>query len=48
MPEDEQGGIIDKCHASPYGGTSQDKEQPRKFSNQVFIGLLYLETILNG
>ena len=20
MPEDEQGRIIDKCHASPYGG----------------------------
>ena len=20
MPEDEQGGIIDKCHASPYEG----------------------------
>ena len=20
VPEDEQGGIIDKCHASPYGG----------------------------
>ena len=46
----EQGGIIDKCHASPYGGegTLQETEQPRKFSNQVFTGLLYSETILNG
>ena len=29
-------------------GTLQETEQPRKFSNQVIIGLLYLETILNG
>ena len=29
-------------------GTLQEIEQPRKFSNQVFIGLLYLETIMNG
>ena len=28
--------------------TLQDKEQLRKFSNQVFIGLLYSKTILNG
>ena len=28
--------------------TLQEKEQPRKFSNQVFIGLLYSKTVLNG
>ena len=28
--------------------TLQMKEQPRKFSNQVFIGLLYSKTVLNG
>ena len=30
------------------GDTLKEKEQPRKFSNQVFTGLLYLETMLNG
>ena len=29
-------------------GTLQETKQPRKFSNQVFTGLLYSETILNG
>ena len=28
--------------------TLQEKEQPIKFSNQVFIGLLYSEIVLNG
>ena len=28
--------------------TLQETEQPRKFSNQVFIGLLYSKTVLNG
>ena len=28
--------------------TLQEIEQPRKFSNQVFTSVLYLETILNG
>ena len=28
--------------------TLQEIEQPRKFSNQVFIGQLYSETVLNG
>ena len=28
--------------------TLQETEQPRKFSNQVFTSILYLETILNG
>ena len=28
--------------------TLQEKKQPIKFSNQVFIGLLYSKTILNG
>ena len=29
-------------------GTLQETEQPKKFSNQVFTGLLYSETVLNG
>ena len=37
VPETEQGGIMEKCHASPYEDTYQETEQPRKFSNQVFI-----------
>ena len=28
--------------------TLQEIKQPRKFSNQVFIGLLYSRTVLNG
>ena len=28
--------------------TLQEKEQPKKFSNQGFTGLLYSETMLNG
>ena len=28
--------------------TLQETEQPRKFSYQVFIGLLYSKTVLNG
>ena len=28
--------------------TLQETEQPIKFSNQVFIGLLYSKTVLNG
>ena len=28
--------------------TLQGIEQPRKFSNQVFIGQLYSKTVLNG
>ena len=47
--ETEQGGIMKKCHASPYGGHfAGDKTQPEKFSNQDFIGLLYSRTVLNG
>ena len=48
VPEIEQGEILDKCHASPYEDTLQNIEQPTKFFNQVFIGLLYSKTILNG
>ena len=31
VPETKQGGIMEKCHASPYGG--QETRQPKKFSN---------------
>ena len=48
VPETEQGKIIDKCHASPYGGHFTRDKTPIKFSNQVFIGLLYSRIVLNG
>ena len=49
MPEDEQGGIIDKCPASLYGGHfTGDKIAQKKFSNQVLTGLRYSENVLNG
>ena len=47
VPETEQGGILDKCHASPYGGHFAGERKPIKFSNQVFISLLYSKTVLN-
>ena len=30
VPEDEQGGIIDKCHASPYGGHFAENKTTQK------------------
>ena len=49
VPEDEQGGIIDKWHAHYHmKDTLQEIEQPRKFSNEVFTGLPYSETVVNG
>ena len=49
MPKDEQGGIIDKCHASPYGGHfAGERTTQKKFSNQVFTSLLYSKIVLNG
>ena len=47
VPESEHGKILQECHASPYGGL-QETEQPTKFSNQVFIGLLFSRIVLNG
>ena len=48
VPETKLGEINDKCHETPYGGHLQETKQPIKFSNQVFIGLLYSRTVLNG
>ena len=48
VSETEQCGIIDKFHASSYGGHFARDKTPIKFSNQVFIGLLYSRTVLNG
>ena len=48
VPKTEQGEIIDKCYASPYEGHFTGERTTHKFSNQVFIGLLYSKTILNG
>ena len=45
--ETKQGGIMEKCHALPYGGHFAEDKQPRKFSNQDFIGPLYSRTVLN-
>ena len=47
VPKIEQGKIIDKCHASPLDDTLQEIVHPIKFSNQVFIALLYSEIVLN-
>ena len=48
VPKDEQGGIIYECHASPYEGHFAGERTTQKISNKVFIGLLYLKTVLNG
>ena len=48
IPKTEQGGIIEKCHDHYMADTLQETEQPRKFSNQVFIGLPYSKTVWNG
>ena len=41
VPETEQGKILVECHASPYGGHFGGDRTAIKFSNQVFIRLLY-------
>ena len=48
VPETKQGGIMEKGHASSYGGHFARDKTTKKFSNQVFIGLLYSRTVLNG
>ena len=48
VPEIELGGIVEKCHASPYGGHFVEDRTTQKFLNQVFIDLLYLKIVLNG
>ena len=48
VPETEQGEILDKFMHHHMEDTSQEKEQPIKFSNQIFIGLLFLKIFLNG
>ena len=49
VPETEQGEIIDKCHASPYGGhLARDRTTQKILQSGFFIGLLYSKTVLNG
>ena len=48
VPETKQGGILDNCHASPYGGHFIGKRTSHKILQSGFIGLLYSKTILNG
>ena len=36
MPKDEQGGIIDKCHASPYGGHFPEERTTLKILQSSF------------
>ena len=36
MPEDEQGGIIDKCHGSPYGGHFEGERIAHKILQSGF------------
>ena len=45
--ETEKGGIMEKCHASPYGHFAGDKTT-QKILQSGFIGLLYSKTVLNG
>ena len=47
VPEAEQGGIMEKVMHHHMEDTLQEIKQPRKFSYQVFISLLYSRTILN-
>ena len=46
VPKTEQGEIIDKCHASPYGGHCERDTTAQKILQ--LSGLLYSKTILNG
>ena len=48
VPEDEQGQLLINVMHHHMEDTLQKKEHPRKFSNQVFIGLLFSKTIWNG
>ena len=40
--------MIDKCHASPYGGHFTGERIAHKILELGFYLLLYLETVLNG
>ena len=49
VPKTEQSGIMEKKVMHHHmEDILQEIKQPRKFSNQVFIGLLYSMTVLNG
>ena len=48
VPENEQEKILNECHASPYGGTFQEKKQLIRYSNLDFIGPLSSEIVLSG
>ena len=48
VPEIEQGEIIDKCMHHHMEDILHKMKQPIKFSNQVFICLLYSRIVLNG
>ena len=48
VPETEQVGIMEKCHASPYGGHIAEDETTQKILQSGFIGLLYSKIVLNG
>ena len=48
VPKTKQGRILDKCHASPYGGHFARERIAHKILQSYFIGLLYSKTVLNG
>ena len=50
VPEIEQSGIMEKKKVMHHHMEDilQEIKQPRKFSNQVFIGLIYSMNVLNG
>ena len=48
VPENEQGKILNECHASPYGGHFSGEEQLIRYSNLDFIGPPSSEIVLSG
>ena len=48
VPKNEQSKVMNECHASPYGGIFQEKEQLIRYSNLDFIGPLSSEIVLSG
>ena len=48
VPESEQGKIYKNVMHHLMEDTLQETKQPIKFSNKVFIGLLFSRIVLNG
>ena len=48
VPENEQGKILNECHASPYGGHFSGERTTHKILQSRFIGPLSSEIVLSG